>query len=199
MLMSSGNPLVQKYLASIGVDDGADRTQIVKLVRAVASIPWGEGRTIEEVLESKRVGTCTGKHLVLMACCDMLHIPYRVTVCRFRWSEQSILLPKHLVKILEEGEWLHGHNFVQLQNASGAWMDIDITWDAPLKPSGFLTFPSTWDGESPWIGVQSIDERIDNADLTMKQQSIHALSPEIRERRELFLREFFVWVQSLRV
>ena len=48
------------------------RGKLVGLTQAIASIPWGEGRTIEEVLETKRVGTCTGKHLVLAACFDAL-------------------------------------------------------------------------------------------------------------------------------
>lgn len=186
------------FLRKNDIQNGRDRQQIRQLVQAVARIPWGEGRTIEEVLTSKHVGTCTGKHLVLSACCQALGIPHRTVVCTFRWSEQNIQLPENLTKILQEGEWLHGHNFLQLQSSTGTWIDVDITWDSPLEPCGFRTFPQEWNGETSFIGVQNMHERTDNADINQKKEWLAALTPEMQERRERFLEGFFVWVKSLR-
>lgn len=133
--------LIQDFLQKHGSVNERDRERLTDLIQAVARIPWGDGRTIEEVLRTKKVGTCTGKHLVLAACFDFLGIPHRTTVCTFHWSNQRLPLPDDLQAILEEGEWEHGHNFLQIQNANGQWIDVDITWDPPLKPHDFRTFP----------------------------------------------------------
>ena len=189
---------IREFLQRNDIADLQDHRQLFSLIQTVAHIPWGEGRTIEEVLSTRHVGTCTGKHLVLQTCFEMLGIPHRTTVCTFYWSKQHLFLPDELRGILEEGEWEHGHNFLQIQNAGGTWIDVDITWDAPLKRHGFRTLPESWDGTSSFIGLDPLIERWDNADLSMKKQWIAALIPDLQERRERFMRGFFAWVNSLR-
>ena len=196
--MPSVLPAIAHFLQKQNISSAADRSQLQKLVQSVAVIPWGEGRTIEEVLETKHVGTCTGKHLVLAACCDALSIPYRTVVCTFKWSEQGIALPQNLEAILQQGEWLHGHNFLQLQSSIGDWIDVDITWDSALKPFGFRTFPSHWNDETSFVGVQNMQDRTDNADISKKKEWLAALTPDVQERRERFLHGFFAWAESLR-
>lgn len=190
---------IHTFLHTQKVATAEKRDQLMHLIQAVAHIPWGEGRTIEEVLKTKGVGTCTGKHVVLQACFDVLKIPYRIVVCTFRWSEQGLRLPDYLQAILEEGEWIHGHNFLQIQNDDGKWIDIDVTWDPLLKPHGFRTFPANWDGNTPFVGLHSLIERWDDAPLIKKQEWQRALTPEMQERRERFLHKFFAWVESLRI
>ena len=192
------NPLITKFLAKGDYAKLAGNAQLQKLVCDASQIPWGEGRTIEEVLDTKHVGTCTGKHLVLQACLDALKIPYRVVVCTFRWSEQNIQLPTELEEILKEGEWDHGHNFLQVLNDDKQWIDVDVTWDPQLKAYGFLTFPEDWDGNTSFIGLHSMIQRWDDADAEVKKQWINALTPEMKERREKFLHAFFTWIASLR-
>ena len=189
---------VQAFLASRGMRKPLKRARFITLVQSVACIPWGEGRTIEEVLRTKHVGTCTGKHLVLQACLEMLGIPSRTIVCTFHWSEQGIALPEHLRVILAEGESMHGHNFLQIQNTKGQWIDVDVTWDPALKPYGFRTFPEDWDGVTPFVGLDPLLERWDDAPLTKKQEWLRTLTPETQERRERFLRGFCAWVKTLR-
>lgn len=174
------------------------KDDIVGLVHAVAEIPWGEGRTVGDVLEAKCVGTCTGKHLVLEQSLKALNIQYKTVVCSFKWSEQGIDLPDHLAAILTEGEWEHGHNFVQLQHGD-EWIDVDITWDSPLASYGFRTLPKDWNGTTSFVGIQPIAQRWDGADLAAKKHElIDALSPEIKERRQKFLDGFIAWIASLR-
>lgn len=189
---------IQTFLRQHAVQDIADRHQLVSLVQAVANIPWGEGRTIDEVLTTKHVGTCTGKHLVLAACFDALGIPYRTVVCSFLWSEQGIALPQHLYEILQEGEWRHGHNFMQIPSSAGEWIDIDITWDPTLRPFGFLALPEDWDGETSFVGLQSMIERTNDAPIELKKEWLKSLTPALQERRERFLAAFFAWIKELR-
>ena len=172
--------------------------QLIALVRSVAEIPWGDGRTLEEVLSTKKVGTCTGKHLVLQECLDRLDFEYEPVVCTFRWGEQRIRYPNGLRNILRKGEWDHGHNFVRIRREDGALIDIDVTWNSKLKPYGFKTFPESWDGKTAFIGLDKIIKRWDGVEIgEMKKELIDSLTPELRERRELFLQEFIRWIDSI--
>jgi len=166
----------------------------------VGEIPWGMGRTVNEVLVSKGVGTCTGKHRVLQQCFDILNIPYQPVVCTFKWGEQGIEYPKNLQKILNEGEeWDHGHNFVRAKNLGGRWIDIDVNWDSHMKQFGFI-IANDWDGKSNLVAVKNIIERWDGVDIgEMKVQLIKSLSSKQRERRKKFLNGFIDWISSTRV
>lgn len=188
---------IRDFLLHHRITDNGRHT-FVRLAHAVAAIPWGKGRTIEEVLETRKVGTCTGKHLVLQSCLDALQIPSRIVVCTFRWSAQDIVFPQHLRTILEEGEWIHGHNFLQIRNDAGQWIDLDVTWDPPLSPYGFCALPEDWDGHIPFVGLREIAERWDGVGMEMKQRWIDALTEAERHRRDRFLRGLFDWVASLR-
>jgi len=167
------------------------------LLQTVSAIPWGEGRTIKEVLQTKNVGTCTGKHLVLQECLHTLGIPFRSVACTFHWSEQPISYPSKLREILHEGEWKHGHNFVQLRQGD-KWIDIDITWDSFLQSYGFRSFPSHWDGNS-FIGIQHILQRWDGISIAEKKRELVAsLTPEMSQRREYFLTLLIQWIGAIR-
>jgi len=190
--------LVNAFLGRNGVYALPKPERLAAAVQAVAGIPWGEGRTIEEVLATKKVGTCTGKHLVLQACFDELEIKYRTVVCTFRWGEQGIIYPAYLKSILAQGEWEHGHNFLQIGKGRDKWADIDVTWNPGLAPYGFRTFPVDWDGLTSFVGLDRVIRRWDGADIREKKGGlIDSLSPELRVRRELFLRAFIKWVDSI--
>ena len=188
---------IKNYLKSNGILDLDKDKKLVAVVKAVANIPWGDGRTIEEVLVTKKVGTCTGKHLVLGACLDELGIKYRHIVCTFRWGDQKIKYPKHLRNIFKEGEWEHGHNFIQIKK-DNKYVDVDITWNPKLKEYGFTTFPEDWDGKSSFVGIDKIVRRWDGVGIeSIKKKLIKSLSPKIQERRERFLKEFIEWIDSI--
>lgn len=189
---------IRKYLRRNKILDLEKSKQLIAVVELVANISWGEGRTIEEAIIIKKVGTCTGKHLVLQACFDVLGINYKPVVCTFRWGNQPIKYPEKLKSILRHGEWEHGHNFVQVIAENKPPIDVDITWNSRLKPYGFKTFPENWDGKTSFVGVDKVIRRWDGADIRdMKKQLIESLSPELRERREQFLKEFIAWVASI--
>ena len=51
-----------------------------------------------------------------------------------------------------------------------------------------------------FIGIDKIIKRWDDADvIKMKKKLIEDLSPELRKRREHFLREFFKWTHALEI
>lgn len=193
------HPLIQKFLEKLRLDDLNPDQRLIALAHAVSAIPWGEGRTIEEVLGTKHVGTCTGKHLVLQACFDALGIAWRPVVCTFRWSEQGMALPQDCRNILASSEWEHGHNFVQIKNRDGQWIDLDITWDPPLAVKGFKSLPATWNGSAGFIGVHNLVQRWNGVSMyEKKKELIEGLSPEMKTKREQFLHTFIVWIASLR-
>jgi len=190
--------VIHAFLEQSGIPELQGKARIVRLAHTVCAIPWGEARTVEDVLQ-KNVGTCTGKHLLFQACCEELGIRYRPVVCTFFWSAQEIKFPENLLHILRGREWEHGHNFVQIQNSDAQWIDVDITWDAPLAPYGFATFPETWDGETSFVGLRQIEKRWEGADVSKKKKEIvHSLSPDQKNRRDVFLKEFIHWIDSLR-
>lgn len=198
--MTEDKQIIYEFLQKNDIFTLDKPLQFIEVTKLVSQIPWGEGRSIEEAIVTKKVGTCTGKHLVLQACYDALAIEYRPVVCTFRWDEQKIRYPGHLQKILNEGSWEHGHNFVQV-NVEGTWMDVDVMWDShpKLKEAGCAVFPLDWDGKTPVLGLDKIVQRWDGADMpVLKTELIKKLTPEIKERRERFLKGFIEWIDSLR-
>jgi hypothetical protein len=189
---------VKNFLVENKIGQMHKEDQLINIVKLVAEIPWGEGRTIEEVLETKKAGTCTGKHLVLQACFDELGIKYRSVVCTFRWGEQSIKYPENLKRILKEGEWEHAHNFVQIKKENGDYIDADITWNSKLALCGFKTFPKNWDGKTAFVGIDNIIRRWDGVDAESKKKEItSSLELDLKERRENFLNKFIKWVEVI--
>lgn len=192
------NALIHTYISTH--DDGMRIHGLpMKLMRSLSDIPWGEGRTIEEVLVTKKVGTCTGKHLVLLACLEVLHIPCRPVVCTFRWQDQGLKLPNNLQDILKTTTWKHGHSFLQVQNSKDDWIDLDITWDPALASYGCPSLPTDWDACTSFIGVKKNIDRWNNVSITdKKKELIDQLTPEQRAARSTFMQGFFAWIKSER-
>jgi hypothetical protein len=189
---------IAEYLRAKGIYDLSDSERLQALVHCVAEIPWGEGRTVDEVLRTKKVGTCTGKHLLLQACLENLGIPYKSVVCTFRWGDQNLKLPPSLRDILAEGEWEHGHNFVQLIDSSGDYLDVDVTWNSALRPFGFRVLPDDWNASDPFVGVTNIIQRWDGVSVhEAKSRLMQLLEPQVLERRERFLAQFTRWVDTI--
>ncbi len=191
------NEYIQKFLIENGILKLDKERQIVETAKLIAKFPWGESRTIEELLVTKRFGTCTAKHLLLQKCYEFLGIKCYQVVSTFKWGEQGIKYSEELQVILEKGEWDHGHNFLRVQKDDGAEIDIDVTWNSKLKEFGFRVLPEDWDGKTSFMGL-NINQRWDNVDMKAKKiELIESLSPELRERREQFMKLFIEWIQGI--
>ncbi len=198
--------LVASFLARNGVADADPQIALVELAHAVAAIPWGEARTIKDVME-KGVGTCRGKHRVFLEACAQLGIEARPVVCTFHWAEQEIQYPPELKAFLQDHHWPQNHTFAQVKvprsfkpkaKSEVGWIDVDLTWDPPLSAYGFWTFPEDWDGEHSFHAVKFL-ERWDGVDIQSKvDELVNTLTPEQQQAQEHFLKEFIAWVASLR-
>ncbi|MBP9759482.1 hypothetical protein KBD45_07360 [Candidatus Dojkabacteria bacterium] len=185
---------VEDYLTQLNLQSLTPKEQIKILARTISEIPWGEARTVEDVL-SLNCGTCHGKHLLLYACLDILNIKYKPVMCTIKWIEQGINFPQNIIDILNEGAWEHGHNFVTIELENS--FDLDLTWNSKLKSVGFKTLPADWEPGTSFVGANYI-KRWDGADVNqMKKDLIDQLTPEVRERRERFLKNFITWINSI--
>lgn len=185
---------IEEFIDNLHLKNLVPSDQVKILAHAISEIPWGEARTVEDVLKLN-CGTCHGKHLVLEGCLDLLNIQYETVMCTFKWSEQNLNLPNELVNILAEGEWEHGHNFVSIKLDTK--FDLDITWNSKLETYGFKTLPTNWEPNSSFVSVNYI-KRWDNVDLhSKKQELINELPEEVRLRRERFLKGFIAWINSI--
>lgn len=128
---------------------------------------------------------------------DRLNIPHESVVSTFRWEKQGLVLPDNLQSILGEGGWEHGHNWVKITDPENQF-DIDLTWDSPMTPYGFLVLPDEWDGKSSFIGLKSYEQRWNGVSIDqMKEQLIGNLTTEQRERRERFVENLIEWSNEL--
>lgn len=192
-MSSSLQDEVRSYLNSQDLDGLNLNQKVEKIAKQISKIPWGDAKTAEEVLQ-KGYGSCSGKHKLLSACLDLLHVRHRPVVCTFRWGDQEVRYPENLQRILWEGEWEHGHNFIQLENGNY----IDITWDPKLAPFGFRVLPDDWTVNDTFIGVKNIKRRWDGAPVDeTKQDLVNALPKVLQERRERFLQEFIKWIKEI--
>ena len=191
---NSTTTYIDNFLQENGILELNKEDQIRETAKLIAKFPRWEGRTIEELLITKCFGTCTAKHLALQACYDKLEIKCHQVMSTFRREDQGIIFPEKLQKILDEGGRDHGHNFIQVEKDTGEKIDVDITWNSKLKEYGFKTFPENWDWSSSFVGAK-INQRRDECDMKKKKiELIESLSPEIRERREYFLKLFIDWI-----
>lgn len=193
------NKLVRNFLTDHGLYTIPRDERVRRVCIEVSKIPFGEGRTIEEVLDTKKVGTCAGKHLVLQECFDALNIEYRPVVCVFRWDEQEIYFPEHVRVILREGAWGHGHNFVQVKDRHHNWIDVDVTYDQSLVQYGFHSLPEDWNGIESFTAVVNMIKRWEGVNVDkIKAELVNTLTPEVRERCERFLAALYGWLTKVR-
>ncbi len=189
--------LVAGFLAQNDIVGLEPDIALIELAHAVAAIPWGEARLIPEVLQ-KGMGTCRGKHRVFLEGCRQLGMEARPVVSTFHWHEEEIQYPKELREFLEDHHWPQNHTFAQVKNSKDEWIDVDLTWDPPLQPYGFWTFPEDWDGEHPFRSAKLL-ERWEGVDIQLKvDEIVNTLTQEQRQAQDHFMGKFIEWVASLR-
>ncbi len=107
----------------------------VDYFKAVRDTPYRIPLTPDETDNS-----CYGKHLKLMVYLNNLGIGVRPALCKFYWSDLS-LLPKEILSIPHDNEWYH----LYLQFKNGEWKNLDATFDSGLEGTLMV---NEWDGSS---------------------------------------------------
>ena len=187
------NEEVRAYMDTLKLDGLTLNEKVERLAHTISKIPWGSEATLLGVLKNNN-GNCTGKHALLEACLTILHVRFRTVVCTFKWGEQEVRYPENLQRILWEGEWEHGHNYVQLENGNY----VDVTWDPRLSAFGFKVLPDSWTIDDTFVGVRNIKRRWDGAPVQeTKQDLINALPAVLQERRERFMQAFIDWMNEV--
>lgn len=198
------SPLFEGYIEQFLEDNGIlrlnKREGLIETAKLVREIPFGDGRTVEEVLVKKGKGTCTGKHLVLQRCLQRLGYDTQQVVTTYLWGDQGVRYPSHLQSILDEGEWEHGHNFVRFRDKYNGWIDLDVNWDKALVKYGFPSLSNGWNGATSFVAAKLV-RRWDNVSSEemkkRKVELIESLTPEVRDRRDRFLTAFLEWADYL--
>ncbi len=75
---------ITNFLDKNGIFSLSKEDQIVETAKLIARFPWGEARTVEELLITKKIGTCTAKHLALQRCYNLLGIKCHQVVSTFK-------------------------------------------------------------------------------------------------------------------
>lgn len=185
---------IEAYLDSMNMDEMTLDEKVAYIAQEVSKIPWGDAVSVVDVLD-EGYGNCTGKHKLMQVCLDRLHVRYNTVVCTFKWGEQEVRYPENLQRILWEGEWEHGHNFIQFPNGKY----LDVTWDPALEKFGFRVLPKDWTTENSFIGVKNIKRQWEGAPIDeTKKDLINALPSVLQERRERFMTAFIEWIKSVR-
>lgn len=193
----STDKIIDDFISKNGFASLTKEKQIIEIAKKISEIPWGEARTVEELLSTKKYGTCTARHTALELCYKKLGINCRQITSIFHWGEQGIQYPGKLQSLLDKGEWDHTHNFLRVVREDGTEIDVDITWNPELEKHGFKVLPRDWDGNSSFYGLKT-RESWDGVDMKKKKiELIESLSEELRERREEFLKLFVRWIHSI--
>jgi hypothetical protein len=102
----------------------------------IKNIPYQIGLT-----RSEPMYTCATKASMLEKLLNNLNIQCRQMLCSFDWNETP--LPADILALLNNGNAIHQYLQVLIPE-SGAWVNIDPTWDDGLAELGFPI--ANWDG-----------------------------------------------------
>ncbi|MBD3193397.1 MAG: hypothetical protein GF308_22365 [Candidatus Heimdallarchaeota archaeon] len=183
--------------------------KVIKLFQKVRDIPFGRmGSRDPEVVYEKNMGTCSGKNLLLRELYDELGIKTKdmLTLHRFNdliWfpteSYPILNLPTKLKEILKQGSIYDFHNFVKIY-VNDKWIDVDATFDKPLKKYGFI-INDDWDGKSDMtmcvVGTKKIWD-CHHKGLEEKERLTALLPEKVQRTRKMFLRQLTDWITERR-
>lgn len=165
-------------------------------------IPYGSTgeRNPENIVEEK-LGSCSGKHILLNNLFQLLGFDSKVLTCSHYFNDalpSGNEYPKPLQEILQNYRVIDFHHFIKLKKGD-KWLNVDATWDSPLKAYGFPA-NLVWRGDADTIiAVHPITFYSETNDVIgLKRKLIAELSPEDREIRNEFMRLLTDWLRKIR-
>lgn len=165
-------------------------------------IPYGStGERNPENIVQENLGSCSGKHILLNNLFRAIGYQSKVVTCLHYFNQA---LPPHneypepLSDLLHNHRVIDFHHFIKLK-VGDRWLNVDVTWDAPLKDHGFPVNMG-WKGDSDTtIAVQPIKFFPDTEDVIgLKKRLIAQLSREDWEIRNRFMNLLTDWLRQIR-
>lgn len=163
----------------------------------VRDIPYGDigSRDPMKVLE-KKMGTCSGKHLLLGGLYQAMGIRVKYMMCLTKFNFIENALPEHLREMLARHEIYDYHNYLRI--FEDTWIDVDATFDMPLKKYGF-SVNNNWDCSSDCdLAFEPLEiYQVDNL-VKQKKEALCKLTSADRKLRKDFIRDLSRWMKTLR-
>ncbi len=172
--------------------------QIITLFEKVRDIPYGSigSRDPFEVYRNN-TGTCSGKHELLKALYKAMGVETQDYIAMHRFADMKIEYPENIRAILERSDIIDPHNFFKIKTGD-QWVNVDVTWDKPLKEFGFPV-NEDWDGKSDMeICVVPLSITQTEDPIGFKKQELSKLPQNVQDDRLLFLEELTKWTAILR-
>jgi len=174
-----------------------NKLRYVSIFEVVRDIPYGNigSRSPLQVLK-KRKGSCSGKHLLLGYLYQNMGIQVQYMMCLTKFNFIQDLLPDNLKLILKKHEIYDYHNYLRI--FVDEWLDVDATFDNPLKNYGFPV-NDKWDCASHCkIAFRPIEVYQVNDLIEEKKEAIKRLPREKQKIRKIFLKQMDKWMESIR-
>jgi len=168
----------------------------------VRDIPYGStGERNPENIVVEKLGSCSGKHILLNNLFQLLGFESKVLTCSHYFNDalpSCNEYPEPLQEILQNYRVIDFHHFIKLKKGN-KWLNVDATWDAPLKDYGFPV-NMIWKGDaSTIIAVHPVTFYPEtNNIIGLKKKLIAKLSPQDREIRTEFMRLLTNWLSKIR-
>ena len=167
---------------------GADASDvgIATLFERVRDIPFAFApHTDTDTLLRTGSGTCAPKHALLAEFYGRLGVRTRFVYVTYRLDEMPGTFPEDLQPLVHDGI-VRGHAALQILRDT-RWLDVDATFDRPLRPSGFVVTEG-WDGRSSMPLVVTPIERVESREPPARKEAVLGIQHRTALPREVVAR-----------
>jgi hypothetical protein len=180
-----------------GFLDGVDPSDagIATLFARVRDIPFAFApHTDAETLLRTGSGTCAPKHALLAELYGRIGLRTRFVYVTYRLDDMPGDFPLVLRRLVHDGV-VRAHAALQIER-HGVWLDVDATFDRPLKASGFLVTES-WDGRTSMPLVVSPITRLETEEPPARKEALLGITHRTTLPRDVVAR-VNAWLESHR-
>jgi len=167
-----------------GID--ASDAGIVRLFERVRDIPFAFApHTDAETLLRTGSGTCAPKHALLAELYGRLGVRTQFVYVTYRLDEMPGTFPEDLEALVHDGI-VRGHAALQILR-DDRWLDVDATFDRPLRRSGFVVTEG-WDGRSSMPLVVTPIARVESLEPPARKEAVLGIQHRTALPREVVAR-----------
>jgi transglutaminase-like putative cysteine protease len=178
-----------------GWTETATDAEIIEVFERVRDIPFSFApHTDAETLLRHGSGTCAPKHALLAQEYARLGVPTRFVYVSYRLDEMPGDFPPELRPLVHDGV-VRGHAALQIFRSSG-WLDLDATFDRPLKDHGFVVTEG-WDGRSSMPLVVVPLMRVETSEPPARKEAVLGIEHRTALPRDVIAR-VNAWLESVR-